>query len=58
MSEPTNQAPYSNVPPAHYGGGSFLDPSQAAPAYGQGDFGQQKAYTETNFDDEPPLLEG
>jgi hypothetical protein len=53
-----NQAPYTNVPPAQYGGGSFLDPSQTASMYGQGDFSQQKAYTENEFDDEPPLLEG
>lgn len=53
------QAPYSNVAPAQYGG-SFLDASQPAANsfYGQGDFGQQKAYTGNEFDDEPPLLEG
>jgi hypothetical protein len=50
---------YANVPPAQFGG-SFLDPSQTASSglYGQGDFGQSKAYTENEFDDEPPLLEG
>lgn len=57
MSSPATQATYSNVPPTQFGG-SFLDPSQAAPVYGQGDFGQQKTFTENEFDDEPPLLEG
>lgn len=50
--------PYANVPPAQYGG-SFLDASQTSSnMYGQADFGQQKAYTGNEFDDEPPLLEG
>lgn len=51
--------PYVNVPPNQYGG-SFLDTSQIPPSglYGQGDFGQQAAYTGNEFDDEPPLLEG
>lgn len=56
VSAAPTQAPYSNVPPAQFGG-SFLDPSQAAPIYGQ-EFGQEKTYTGNEFDDEPPLLEG
>lgn len=55
----SEQAPYTNVPPSQFGG-SFLDPSQSAAGnlYGQSEFGQQKAYTGNEFDDEPPLLEG
>lgn len=53
----TNPNAYANVPPQF--GGSFLDPSQAPAGnlYGQTDFGG-KSYEGTDFDDEPPLLEG
>lgn len=56
---PEVQQTYSNVPPTQYGG-SFLDASHAPTGniYGQSDFGQQKVYTGSEFDDEPPLLEG